>query len=350
MREHTGIKEMYIVRYADDFRIFCRTKTDAEATLVTVTKWLEKRLRLEVSEEKTRIVNVKRRYSDFLGFKIKVHQKSVKYVVKSHIADKKLKQVKADLVEQAKNVASPRCGRTEKIEVALYNQKVMGIHNYFQIATNVSIDCGKVNFAVMRTLTNRLGTQKGSRLVKSGRRLTDAEKERYGKSAMLRYVAGCDEPIYPIGYVQHRNPMARKRSINSYTAEGRAEIHNDLRINTHLMRQMMQQPLWNRTAEFADNRISLFSAQWGKCAITGKDFQTLEDIHCHHKLPKAKGGKDEYSNLVLILPMVHKLVHATQKTTIDLYLASLNLDANQLAKLNRLRTTAGLAEISMSAK
>ncbi len=28
----TKLKEMYIVRYADDFRIFCRTKTEAELT------------------------------------------------------------------------------------------------------------------------------------------------------------------------------------------------------------------------------------------------------------------------------------------------------------------------------
>ena len=35
--------------------------------------------------EKTKIVNVKRRYSDFLGFKIKVHPKGNKHVVQSHI-------------------------------------------------------------------------------------------------------------------------------------------------------------------------------------------------------------------------------------------------------------------------
>ena len=67
---------MYIVRYADDFRIFCRTKTDAEKTKIAVTQWLSERLKLEVSEEKTKVVNVSRHYSDFLGFKIKVVPKA----------------------------------------------------------------------------------------------------------------------------------------------------------------------------------------------------------------------------------------------------------------------------------
>lgn len=75
---NTGLKEMFIIRYADDFRVFCRTKTDAERAKYAVTQWLSDRLKLEVSPEKTKVVNVKRRYSDFLGFKIKVTKKVVK--------------------------------------------------------------------------------------------------------------------------------------------------------------------------------------------------------------------------------------------------------------------------------
>lgn len=36
----TNLKEMYIVRYADDFRIFCRTKDEAERTMKAVTQWI----------------------------------------------------------------------------------------------------------------------------------------------------------------------------------------------------------------------------------------------------------------------------------------------------------------------
>ncbi len=342
---NTMLKEMYIVRYADDFRIFCRTKTDADKTLIAVTQWLQKRLRLEVSPEKTRVVNVKRRYSEFLGFKIKVHKKSEKHVVKSHISDKKLKSAKAKLMEQAKNVAKPRTPITEIQEIVLYNSIVEGLQNYYCIATNVNLDCATLNRAVMTIFTNRLGTQKGTRLVKKGRQLTDHERKRYGKSAQLRYVAGSNEPIYPIGYVQHKNPMAKKRSVNPYTAEGRIGIHDNLRVNISLMWQMRTQPLYGRTVEYADNRISLFSAQGGKCAITGKEFMLLEDIHCHHITPKYMGGTDKYQNMVLVLPMVHKLIHATDLGTIAYYLKILNLDKVQLKKVNKYREKAKLAPI-----
>ena len=71
--KRTKMKEAFIVRYADDFRVFCRTKSDAKRIKIAVTQWLSERLRLEVSEEKTRIVNVKRQSSDFLGFRGCIH-------------------------------------------------------------------------------------------------------------------------------------------------------------------------------------------------------------------------------------------------------------------------------------
>ena len=209
----------------------------------------------------------------------------------------------------------------------------------------MNIDCDTLNRAVMTIFTNRLRTDKGQRLVRKGRKLTKHEMERYGKTATLRFVAGSNEPIYPIGYVQHKHPMAKKRSANPYSAQGRNGIHDNLRVNTALMRLMMKQPLNGRSVEYADNRISLFSAQWGKCAITGIEFTSLDSIHCHHITPRSKGGTDKYHNLVLILLPVHKLIHATQESTIAYYLKILNLNEKQLAKVNEYREKAGNAKI-----
>lgn len=344
--KQTRLKEMYIVRYADDFRIFCRTKTDAEKTKVAVTQWLDERLKLEVSPEKTRVVNIKRRYSEFLGFKIKVHPKGKNLVVTSHISDKQLEQKKQKLVEQAKHVARPRDGKTGSDEVRLYNSMVMGIQNYYRIATCVSLDCAKLNRAVMTVLTNRLKSQKKSRLVKKGRKLTSVEQKLYGKSKMLRYIAGTNEPVYPIGYVQHHNPKPKRWNICCYTPEGRAYLHDKLRINVPLMLCLMRQPLYGRSAEYADNRISLFSAQWGKCAVTGRNFVISEDIHCHHKKPRKQGGTDKFEDLVLVFESVHRLIHATDNKTIEKYLEKLELNKKQLQKVNEFRTQLELQEIA----
>ena len=344
---NTRLKEMYIVRYADDFRILCRTKEQAVRTLIAVTHWLKERLRLDVSPEKTRVVDTRRSYSEFLGFKIRLRKKGKKYVVQSHMCDKAYKKVKTNLTKQVGNIKFPRKNRGEAGEVRLFNSMVMGIQNYYQLATDISIDCGDIGRAVNTVLKNRLKSGKTHRLKEEGRDLTKMELQRYGKSEQLKYIAQSKEPIYPISYVQCKNPMSQRRKVCAYTAAGRSEIHDDLRINTFLLLQLMRAPTYSRSTEYADNRISLFSAQWGKCAVTGKEFQCVSEIHCHHKKPKGIGGSDKYENLVLVLAPVHELIHAADEDTIRSYLSALKLDAPQLTKLNKLRILANRKPIDL---
>ncbi len=83
---------MYIVRYADDFKIFCRKRSDADKVFIAVKQWLKDRLSLEISEEKSKVVNLKKHYSEFLGFKLKAVRKGGKFVVRSHMSDKAVKR------------------------------------------------------------------------------------------------------------------------------------------------------------------------------------------------------------------------------------------------------------------
>ncbi len=97
---------------------------------------------------------------------------------------------------------------------------------------------------------------------------------------------------------------------------------------------------YGRSIEYMDNRISLYAAQYGKCAVTGKVLW-LDEIHCHHKKPVSQGGTDEYKNFVIVREDVHKLIHTTKQETIIAYLNKLNLNKYQLQKLNKLRIMTG---------
>ena len=58
-----------VVRYADDFLVFCPTQEDARQTVLLLRDWLKAR-GLALSEEKTRIVHLKDGV-DFLGFHVR---------------------------------------------------------------------------------------------------------------------------------------------------------------------------------------------------------------------------------------------------------------------------------------
>ena len=339
---NTKLKEMYIIRYADDFRILCSSKEEAERIKIAVTKWLKERLRLDISREKTKVVDVRNRYTEFLGFKIKVYKKCKKYVLKSHICDKASKRIENNLKEQAKRIARPKEHKTVADEVKLYNSMVMGIQNYYSIATNISLDCGKTSFKVNKTLKDRLGTNpKVGRIKKEGRDLTIVEKQRYGKSAQLRYEAKSKEPIYPIGYTKFRKPMSCGRGVTSYSSAGRARIHDMLECNTLLLHELMKKQVTEDSIELSDNRLSLFTAQYGKCAVSGIEFTSVEDIFCHHKHPKRWHGGDRYGNLVLVTRTVHELIHAYDKNEVAKLLREAKIkDLSQVEKLNTLRKKA----------
>ena len=138
--------------------------------------------------------------------------------------------------------------------------------------------------------------------------------------------------------------MWKKKSVCKYTPEGRREIHKNLGIDTRTMLLLMRAKEVGRSVEYMDNRISLYVAQYGKCAVTGRTL-ALHEIHCHHKCPKSAGGTDAYANLVIVSETVHQLVHATDEKTIYRLLQTLRLDDQQRNKLNKLRKQANLNAI-----
>lgn len=81
----TKLKEVYIVRYADDFKLFCRNHTDAVKIFEATKKWLKERLKLEISPEKSKIVNLRKNYSDFLGIKLKVTKKKKTKIIEINL-------------------------------------------------------------------------------------------------------------------------------------------------------------------------------------------------------------------------------------------------------------------------
>lgn len=340
----TSLKEMYIVRYADDFKIFCRKRSGADKVFIAVKLWLQDRLKLQISEDKSKVVNLKRHYSEFLGFKFKAVKKGNKYIVRSYMRNKAVEKVTNELIEQVKKIQRPKDKGQAVFEIQKFNQMVEGVQNYYRYATHINTDCSIIQRRINTVIKNRLR----NRVKKQGVINSKHVKVRYGGSQQIKFVD--DRPLLPIGYVQTKNPMYKKKSICKYTESGRAEIHKNLQFDDYalwVMKQLLYSYQRSESIEFTDNKISLYAAQYGKCAILGTVLD-IEDIHCHHKLPKHLGGKDNYQNLVIVHKDVHKLIHAVKPETICKYLSKLNLDNKQIKKVNSLRKQAHLEPISLA--
>lgn len=347
LRIYTKLKECYLVRYADDFKIFCKKHSDAVKLFEATKQWLWERLGLEISPEKSKIVNVKRHYSEFLGFKLRVREKgkkpdgSKRYVIEAHVRDKALKKIRArskEIIGQIRRTYDPKM---EYRLIQKYNSYLIGIHNYYCIATHVNLDIHEVAFDVKKSLYNRLK----HRLQRTGSISNRYIQEKYGRSREVRYLNG--HAVVPIAYVQHRVPMDRKNRVNPYTPEGRTEIHKNLAgLNLAVMNHLMNTPAGQQSVEYNDNRIALYVAQKGKCAVSGIALDANQ-VDCHHKKPLSLGGDDSYQNLIIVSDAVHVLIHSSSERTIKKYLNDLQLNSKQLAKLNNLRKLAEMPQITL---
>jgi len=337
----TNLKEMYIVRYADDFKIFCRNYSDAKKVFTAAKDWLETRLKLEVSPEKSKITNLKKNYSEFLGIKFKAikrgkivgkNQLVDKYTSHSHIADKAKERILRETKVLLKRIQ--RSTKTEtSVNIDKYNAYVIGVHNYYNIATHCCKDFSEIAFLSLSLQKNRLDLRR----IKPEEKVPRYLQKKYGRSKCLRFIH--NKPLLPISYVK-REKCSLFKGLSLYVEADRQTIHSKQKAVSHeSLRTLLMHPATERSVEFNDNRISLFVAQYGKCAVTGIKLD-INEIHCHHKKPRALGGGDEYANLIIVHENIHKLIHASKTNTINRYIQLLNLDRKMIEKINSLRKRA----------
>ena len=86
--------------------------------------------------------------------------------------------------------------------------------------------------------------------------------------------------------------MDKKSRVNKYTPEGRAEIHKNLAgINMAVLYHLMNNPCGKQSVEYNDNRIALYVAQKGKCAVSGVELKANKE-NSHQKKPMENGGNE----------------------------------------------------------
>ena len=330
----SNLKEMRIVRYADDFKIFCRTKEDAEKTYYAVKDWLWKRLKLEVSDEKSKVTNLRKRDSEFLGFRIKLRRKSNSWVITSNVCDKAIHRISKEMADSVKAIQSSKTAEEISLNVGDYNAKVIGVQDYYCIATRINLNFSDIARPINGQLLHRIDGIK-----KQGEIKNRYLRKRYGKSKQMRWIG--ETPLVPLAYVQFKIPMRKSRKINPYTPEGRAEIHDNLRIDVNSMLWLMRHPIPTESVRYNDNRVSLYAGQDGKCAITGKKLDVQTCI-CYRKTNDCKKGNDSYQNLLLLSLQGLAIVSSEDMMSVVALVKEYSLNAKVITKVNKLRATAGL--------
>jgi len=337
LRKTSELKEGFIVRYADDFKILCRDWKTAQKWFNAVKLYLKERLKLEVSPKKSKVINLRKHKSEFLGFVIRTVKKGKKRVAYSNLSEKKKKHYLQEGKERIKQIQKNPTAQN----ALLYNSWVLGIHHYNKIATHVNPDLVEIAYKLRATTYNRLQyVSKYERPKKAPPSFT-----KFYSTTYKTFKIG-EMHLFPLDDIRHSSAMNFSQHWTPYCQKGRNDMHTKLKDNViNEIRKLMIANIPNRSVEYFDNRISRYSMKNGKCEITG-EFLSADFVHCHHYLPVSLGGTDEFKNLRILNKSVHILIHATKTQTINKYLDMLQLNPTAIKKVNDYRKKCNLESIS----
>ena len=163
MRKRTRLIPGYLVRYADDFIIATDTRAHAENWKARLQLFLESKMKLTLSQEKTLITDIRKNYIKFLGYEFKmVRGKSRRGYIPRTIPDRnRLKRKAEKIAEDIKKI--PRNYSREQMIGAInrINSQVRGIIQYYQCCTWANISMRKYSRWLQLTAKRRLKQYKG---------------------------------------------------------------------------------------------------------------------------------------------------------------------------------------------
>jgi RNA-directed DNA polymerase len=281
-----------VVRYADDFVVFCESREDAEQVVIILEEWVQKR-GLSLSKEKTKIVHLTEGLN-FLGFNIRHYKtpKTRKTGVKLLIKPSK-ESVKA-IREKLRQEWFHTIGSNADAVIGRLNPLIRGWANYFRIGV------AKKTFS---TLDHWM-----------------FQRER-------RY-ASRSHPTKPWYWKNKRywgkwNPHREDRWVFGDKHSGKYLLRFTwFAIERHVLVKGTDSPdnpmlrrYWrNRNKTQVKNLVPreqrIAKNQDYVCEECNESLFNGEELHTHHVTPRKDGGGDSSHNLKLVHLYCHQQIHS----------------------------------------
>jgi RNA-directed DNA polymerase len=281
-----------VVRYADDFVVFCESKEDAEKSVSILTGWLKER-GLTLSPEKTRIVHLSEGF-DFLGFNIR-HYKAPKtsksgWKLLIRPSKKSVQKIREKLRDKWVLLRS----QNVKVVIKELNPVIRGWANYFRIGVAKEVFC----------LLDHWITEREIRYVKR----MHPTKPRYW--TQTKYFGRLNTERGDNWVFGDKQTGMFLQMFKWFPIERHALVQGNASPDDPSLRDYWAKRMAAKAKDLVPSRQKIARKQKGLCLRCGESLFNGEEIHLHHKVWKSKGGEDKYSNFELVHLFCHQQIHA----------------------------------------
>lgn len=323
LRKRSNLKPAYLVRYADDWVLITNTKSNAEKWKKRIEKFLDSKLKLKLSPEKTLITNVREKEIHFLGFSYKqVPSGNARngYISRTRPNKERLKSKVNELRKRIRTIRKFN-GKQLVNEINNLNSALIGIGNYYQAATWVNIELNKFAYSLSYTAYKSLKA-KGGQWTPADKcsNLIQRHEHYTTKIPAIKY-NGLTIGITSLGFVKWHKANLKNPIETPYTPEGRKANYERTLKRERLARDDITMSLtlssliakgmtdYKYNFEYLMNRAYAFNRDKGQCKVCGESIigYELETHRINPKLPTNLVNK--VSNLASLHQTCHRLVH-----------------------------------------
>jgi RNA-directed DNA polymerase len=278
-----------VVRYADDFVVFCETREDAiEVKERVLPAWLAQR-GLSLSPEKTRIVHLREGF-DFLGFSVRHYPCPQTSRSGYKLLIKPSKKAVLGKVRELRDEWLALRGHSVKAVLWKLNPIIRGWANYYRTVVS-SRTFSKLDHWMFRRAYRYV---KHTHPDKSWRWRRQRYWGRWNKEREDNWVFGDKHSS------QHLQKFSWFRIVRHELVRGRSSPDDpDLR-DYWWERQKVN------AKHLSAGDLDMANDQGWVCRLCGMDLINGEELHRHHQVPRARGGSDGCGNRELVHLYCHQ--------------------------------------------
>jgi RNA-directed DNA polymerase len=284
-----------VVRYADDFVVFCESQEDATTALHVLTRWL--RLRgLTLSAEKTRIVHLSDGF-DFLGFNVRHYEASQTSRSGHKLLIKPSKRSVAGLREKLRDTWRQLHGHPVQEALRRLNPTIRGWANYFRTAVSSRM-FAKLDRWMLRRCVRYV------RRTHPGKPMTWCLKQYWG-----RLNPKVNDP-WVFGDKRSGHYLLK---FSWFPIERHVLVRGTASPDDPSLREYWWARRRVNIRHLIPSDVKLAEAQDWLCPVCGAFLINGEALERHHLKPKGEGGTDAYDNRVLVHQYCHQQLTAAQR-------------------------------------
>jgi group II intron reverse transcriptase/maturase len=301
MKRSSGLKPAYLTRYADDWVLVTSSKSNAEKWKKRIAKYLDCKLKLTLSEEKTVITDIRKKPIHFLGFTYKVVKgKSRKgYISRTSPDPDRLMAKVAEIRQETKKLkkvkAKAKNGKEQLVDgINRVNSMIRGVIQYYQAATWVNAALRKYAFSLRYTAFKALKRHGGKWIAANvvdnlAASVHSKYKTQIPAIKYLEKLVG----ITSLGFCKWKKTKLKNQEETPYAHTGR-EMYTkrtsrkplaaraDELLTLSLSEIIARQPAGQMyNFEYYLNRPYAFNRDKGECRICG-EILWAGSVHIHH--------------------------------------------------------------------